>query len=972
MRRSIQDPVDSRETEDARQTTNLRHRVIRQDGREGAEKRPRLTSFFSHLSSQFVVFAVVLFAPCALLHAQSKPSTTLLRSAAGYDSLYGAFTINNLTSWHRYDGLSNASPSGENGSHFPYSREGAGNVIFRDGFIWGGKVFRDSGFAVPFSMDPYNQNIRVGGSHYDAGTRAGAVKGIGAVAAAESSWAAGVRMYRIRRDYARQSDNLRREAQIDLEYPTIDDVPYEEIDRIRDRYDRDWTEWPAQKGAPFIDRNGNGAFDPPPRFNLYDWEGPLFTDDSLGSQGRDEPGVGAPGSHPPDQVLWMVYNDLDTVRTKGLEGSLPLGLEVRKTVWGYEWPPPLRDMYFTWYHITNKGGVDTSDAPGEQQGAFWIDSLYFMQWSDVDLGTFVNDLVGCDTLLDAAFCYNGTATDDVFEKFGAGPPAVGYALIAGPAVPDGGSRAVGPFGMRDGVRAGRMSSFGYWSPGGWYDPPPGYVVETGEWWHALRGYLPYGDLTRDPAPFAFPPGGSPSPYPLSGDPIARTGHLDGQGTYWSFFYGERRMWLSTGPIRLAPGESQDVIVATVAGLGADNLSSLQVMKYNMRRARLFAENEWRPPAEPQPPSVRAIPLDGAVLLEWGSDLEAVRQTESGTNAGLYAFEGYNVYMRSPDVSLYQWTRVATYDRVNGVTDIIDFDYDLYDDRYVNMAFQQGIDRGVKRYHLVTRDENNQPLVNGTTYTFSVTAYTYTADETYSPRTLESGRSSISVAPGRPFEQNLTTSIGDTIAVHHESGSGTTRVVPIVIDPTAGTGDLYEVSFDTMAGTRTWSVRNVSASTPGLSGQTNFTNDDDYMMIDGGVLLIVKDEGGSPAGAGDIYTFAIPAPETGPDVEKKNAERVGVFPNPVYLTSDEHLGQGGGRWVTFINLPERATIRIYNLAGHLVQTIHKDSPSIFQKWDLTNKDRWLVASGIYVVHIEFPDLGTSKILKLAVIQGYPLQ
>jgi hypothetical protein len=37
------------------------------------------------------------------------------------------------------------------------------------------------------------------------------------------------------------------------------------------------------------------------------------------------------------------------------------------------------------------------------------------------------------------------------------------------------------------------------------------------------------------------------------------------------------------------------------------------------------------------------------------------------------------------------------------------------------------------------------------------------------------------------------------------------------------------------------------------------------------------------------------------------------------------------------------------------------------WDMTNSSNYPIASGIYVVYVDMPDLGTTKILKLALIQ-----
>lgn len=119
----------------------------------------------------------------------------------------------------------------------------------------------------------------------------------------------------------------------------------------------------------------------------------------------------------------------------------------------------------------------------------------------------------------------------------------------------------------------------------------------------------------------------------------------------------------------------------------------------------------------------------------------------------------------------------------------------------------------------------------------------------------------------------------------------------------------------------------------------------------------------------MFEFVIPAPVSSRAIELSSADRIGVFPNPYYAD----VTTGGTSYyaitqqlVTFNNLPQRVTIRIFNLAGHLVRTLRKDAPTQFLEWNLQNEDGWLVASGMYICHVELPDLGVSKILKLAVV------
>jgi len=121
----------------------------------------------------------------------------------------------------------------------------------------------------------------------------------------------------------------------------------------------------------------------------------------------------------------------------------------------------------------------------------------------------------------------------------------------------------------------------------------------------------------------------------------------------------------------------------------------------------------------------------------------------------------------------------------------------------------------------------------------------------------------------------------------------------------------------------------------------------------------------PFGANDVYAFTSPVVLSGSEVVKSSAQRVGVYPNP-YFGGWSYEGQPQQLYVTFNNLPPRAKIRIFNLAGHLVRTLEKNDQSQFMRWDLTNEHNWQIGSGIYICHVEMPDIGETKIIKLAVV------
>lgn len=101
------------------------------------------------------------------------------------------------------------------------------------------------------------------------------------------------------------------------------------------------------------------------------------------------------------------------------------------------------------------------------------------------------------------------------------------------------------------------------------------------------------------------------------------------------------------------------------------------------------------------------------------------------------------------------------------------------------------------------------------------------------------------------------------------------------------------------------------------------------------------------------TFVSPAgdpirePTGGPTAD---LEQVRVVPNP--FRAQEEWDRPGGHEIHFINLPTRATIKIFTVAGDLVaQLDHTDTVRDFERWNLKNGDGKDVASGIYVYRIE---------------------
>jgi hypothetical protein len=114
---------------------------------------------------------------------------------------------------------------------------------------------------------------------------------------------------------------------------------------------------------------------------------------------------------------------------------------------------------------------------------------------------------------------------------------------------------------------------------------------------------------------------------------------------------------------------------------------------------------------------------------------------------------------------------------------------------------------------------------------------------------------------------------------------------------------------------------------------------------------------------DVFSFTAPAAETQAKSDiKADMKKIKVVPNPYY---GYHSGEIDpfNRWVQFTNLPDKCTIKIFDLAGNLIQKLEKDDATTpFMQWDLKNLNELPVASGIYVFHVKADGIGekTGKI------------
>lgn len=100
----------------------------------------------------------------------------------------------------------------------------------------------------------------------------------------------------------------------------------------------------------------------------------------------------------------------------------------------------------------------------------------------------------------------------------------------------------------------------------------------------------------------------------------------------------------------------------------------------------------------------------------------------------------------------------------------------------------------------------------------------------------------------------------------------------------------------------------------------------------------------------------------------DVKNVHTVPDP-FIVSDAFQTNTASRHIQFVNLPDKATIRIYSLSGVLVTALQHDDPTGggTENWDLRNRNHQFVASGVYFYHVSTPD-GKSKVGKFTIIQA----
>ncbi len=523
-----------------------------------------------------------------------------------------------------------------------------------------------------------------------------------------------------------------------------------------------------------------------------------------------------------DQFCWSACNDFNPAQHNNSSGSTaPLGIEVKTSTFAFSREDPLGNCLFIRFQIYNRGDKV-------------LENCLFSIWSDPDLGGSGDDLVGVDTLTNLAYCYNATNSD---QKYGSTPPAIGIDFFQGPL-------------EYTGLETDTAKMWGKLWPGyknmGMYSFNK-YVngTDPNDWRESYR-FMAGLDAKNGGAPFVNPTTGQVTRYVMTGDPVTETGWRDNTPA-------DRRMQETTGPITFRPGDSIEIVCAMVIGRGGDRLSSISVMRYYDRFAQDAYDKDFVLAQPPAPPVVSVAQLENEVVLNWTDTSEV--------DHGDYPFEGYTVY-QGPGSSG-PWTRIANFDVVNGVAQILDEVLDPATTALEQRLVKLGTDNGIMRYFTVTQDYlTGGPLRNLTTYYFRVEAYSF--DNIATPKTLTSANlDPIELIPRAPVaNETYSMVVGEFDSVVHVSGVSDGIITAEVIDPSILTGHTYRVTFEenNEAGLHAGNALGVAwfliDSTSGdtlLRDMTNLSGDNNYPIKDGFMCRV-----SGPPLLGLAYQYVAPA------------------------------------------------------------------------------------------------------------------
>ena len=661
------------------------------------------------------------------------------------------FNGNNISTVFHGDGLSDIHRSGSAGFEYP---KGTRNfAVYATGFMWGAYI----------EGDP---QVKVSGTKFISLLQPGKILENGT---ADDPKLPKYRIYRVRNDVFPGGPIVDLSSEMRDEGDTYVN--------IRAKYETDWNEWPVDDGAPFVDKNNNGIYEPE-----YD----------------------IPGVENAKQTIWYVVNDLTLVLFDISPTHRVLGIEIQVIIWGYDNQPVFSNMLFRKHKLINKSQNEFKD-------------MYVSIWSDADIGWSGNDVGGTDTINSMVYTYNLDEHDYDYENMT--PPAVGFQLLQGPLV-------VGKAGEdRNKNNINDASDYAIYDSKivgpGFINLPmtasyfplehvPGVRITDAD--GANKRYLFFqGINAHTEEPYIDPITGNETVYPYSGDPVNQTGWIDSDP------YDERVAFAS-GPFNMAPGDTQEVVTGHLAAMGSNHLESVNLLKYYAGKAHNAYANLNLPktlPAPPRPEISITSTIDG-ILIDWDLNNDLLDEIEDFSSQG-YIFQGYNLYqVEGAYLGFPLDKKIAVFDIVDGITTIRGEIRDTLSGFPIQGIAQYGTDSGIQRSILIERDtEQNSFLIKGKEYTFGISSYSYNNSEVR----IKSTESPIHFKTTTHLDYLPGANYGDEISYLHSFGNGDEDFLNLrVVQPSSLTGEQYEVFFTKNDTSMFWNLKNITTESMVLQNQ----------------------------------------------------------------------------------------------------------------------------------------------------------
>jgi hypothetical protein len=118
------------------------------------------------------------------------------------------------------------------------------------------------------------------------------------------------------------------------------------------------------------------------------------------------------------------------------------------------------------------------------------------------------------------------------------------------------------------------------------------------------------------------------------------------------------------------------------------------------------------------------------------------------------------------------------------------------------------------------------------------------------------------------------------------------------------------------------------------------------------------------GAEVVFNYNVTQTVTAPTVA--DLDRVHTVPDPYYITNGFERSTTG-KVIKFVNLPEKAIVRIYSTSGVLVRVLEHTSATHDGSldWDVRNRNNQVVASGVYFYAIE-SESGARRVGRMTIV------